>query len=66
MASKEYTGHEEFEGTITFENQRLPYCHYSRGQYQEILTQIGFTGLALADLTIGGETMLWVLAAKPA
>ncbi len=66
LASKEYTGHDEFEGTITFENHRLPYCHYSQVRYQEILTQIGFSGLAFETLTIGGETMLWALGGKPA
>ncbi|RJR32426.1 MAG: class I SAM-dependent methyltransferase [Deltaproteobacteria bacterium] len=66
LASKEYTGKDEFEGTITFENHRLPYCHYSQAQYQEVLTWIGFSGLALENLTIGGETMLWALGGKPA
>ena len=66
LASKAYTGHEEFEGTMTFENQRLPYGHYSKEGYQEILPQTGFAVLSLENLTIGGETMLWALVAKPA
>jgi len=66
LAGKAYTGREEFEGAITFENYRLPYCHYSQAQYKEILKNLGFEILSLENLAIGGETMLWVLAQKPA
>jgi len=65
LACREYTGHEEFEGALTFESQRLPYSHYSPERYRQILLQTGFKVLSLENLTIGGETMLWALAAKP-
>jgi ubiquinone/menaquinone biosynthesis C-methylase UbiE len=66
LASRGYTGQDEFEGALTFENQRLPYSHYSQARYREILQKLGFTVRSLEDLTIGGETMLWALAQKPA
>jgi len=65
LACQEYTGQVEFEGTITFEGKRLPYCHYSREQYREILGRTGFAVVSLENLTIGGETMLWALVQKP-
>lgn len=65
LATKEYTGHEDFEGTIHFENNILPYSHYSQAEYAKIFQDIGATLVSMEKHTIGGETMLWVLLKKP-
>ena len=65
LASQEYTGQEDFEGTIHFENNILPYSHFSLAEYPKIFQDIGATLVSMEKLTIGGETMLWVLLKKP-
>ena len=65
LATKEYTGQEDFEGTIHFENNILPYSHYSSAEYPKIFQDIGATLVSMKKQTIGGETMLWVLLKKP-
>jgi len=65
LATKEYTGQEDFEGVIHFENNILPYSHYSLAEYTKIFQAIGATLVRMEKLTIGGETMLWVLLKKP-
>ena len=65
LATKEYTGQEDFEGTIHFENNILPYSHYSLAEYNKIFQDIGATLVSMKKHTIGGETMLWVLLKKP-
>ncbi|MCG2773013.1 MAG: class I SAM-dependent methyltransferase [Desulfobacterales bacterium] len=65
LATKEYTGQEDFEGTIHFENNILPYSHYSSAEYSKIFQDIGATLVSMNKHTIGGETMLWVLLKKP-
>ncbi len=64
LATKEYTGQEDFEGTIHFENNILPYSHYSVAEYTNIFQDIGATLVSMKKHTIGGETMLWVLLKK--
>ncbi|MDO9533172.1 MAG: class I SAM-dependent methyltransferase [Deltaproteobacteria bacterium] len=65
LATKEYTGQEDFEGTIHFENNILPYSHYSLAEYPKIFQDIGATLVSMKKHTIAGETMLWVLLKKP-
>lgn len=65
LATKEYTGQEDFEGTIHFENNILPYSHYSSAEYSKFFQDIGATLVSMKKQTIGGETMLWVLLKKP-
>ncbi len=64
LAGEKYTKKKEFQGTMRFGDTLLPYAHFSEGQYREMLTGVGFDILSMKDLTIGGETMLWVLARK--
>jgi len=64
LAGDKYTGRREFQGTMRFGDHLLPYAHFSEEQYREMLTGVGFDILSMKDLTIGGETMLWVLARK--
>lgn len=64
LAGEKYTKKKEFQGTMRFGDTLLPYAHFSEEQYREMLTEIGFDVLSMKDLTIGGETMLWVLAGK--
>lgn len=64
LAGKEYTESTEFEGTKKFGLHVLPYAHFSEEQYREMLRGVGFEVLSMENLTIGGETMLWVLVRK--
>lgn len=64
LAGEKYTKKKEFQGTMRFGDSLLPYAHFSEEQYRDMLTDIGFNVLSMKDLTIGGETMLWVLARR--
>jgi len=64
LAGEGYTGKPHFEGTMQFGDYVLPYAHFTEEQYREMLSQVGFDVLSMQNLTIGGETMLWVLVKK--
>lgn len=64
LATKEYTGMDNFEGTIDFEGKLLPYSHYSLEDYQKIFQTLGTEVISMEKLPVGGETMLWVLLEK--
>lgn len=64
-ATREYTGQDEFDGTKEFMGRPLFYSHTTPANLR---AQLAAAGLAVesADLrAIGGETFLWVVAAKP-
>lgn len=64
LATKEYTGMDNFEGTIDFEGKLLPYCHYTLEDYKNIFHILGTKVISMEKLQVGGETMLWVLLDK--
>lgn len=64
LAGEKYTNEKEFQGTKRFGDCLLPYAHFSEEKYREILTSTGFTIISMEELTIGGETLLWVLVSK--
>ena len=64
LAGEGYTKEAAFEGTIKFGDHLLPYAHFTEGEYRRMLADDGFDILSMQDLTIGGETMLWVLVKK--
>jgi hypothetical protein len=66
LASAEYTGRPEFHRSMNFKGVALPYSHYRPEHYLAVLGRIGFQLLAGEKLTIGGETMLWLLIRRPA
>lgn len=64
LASEGYTKKAHFEGTVKFGDHLLPYAHFTEEQYREMLKDADFDILSMKNLTIGGETMLWVLVRK--
>lgn len=64
LATKEYTGMENFEGTIDFEGKLFPYSHYSLEDYKKIFSSLRAEVISMEKLQVGGETMLWVLLEK--
>ncbi len=65
-ACKEYTGHREFSGYITFMSEKLYYSHTTPEKLIEILKTTGFDLLSTDYRDIGGERFLWVTIGKPA
>mgnify|MGYP000538303473 FL=1 len=64
-ATKEYTGAEIFNGYKEFMGEKLFYSHTTPGNLAAILKTIGFTIESETYRNIGGETFLWITAAKP-
>lgn len=64
LAGEGYTKRPHFEGTIEFGDHLLPYAHFTEGRYRDMLSSDGFDVLSMKDLSIGGETMLWVLVGR--
>lgn len=64
LASREYTGEAEFSGTRKFAGMELPYYHVTPDAYRMLLEATGFAVKLMEHLTIGGETMLWILVRK--
>lgn len=65
-ATQAYTGADRFDGTKAFLGREL---YYSHGTPTEMVTDLARGGLDLVEARerdIGGETFLWVTAAKPA
>jgi ubiquinone/menaquinone biosynthesis C-methylase UbiE len=57
-------GKPEFHGTMEFDGKKLPYSHYSKERYREMLEQIGFKNISMEDMLLGGYTFTWVTAYK--
>jgi ubiquinone/menaquinone biosynthesis C-methylase UbiE len=64
LAGEGYTKEAQFEGTIKFGDHLLPYAHFTEERYREMLEEDRFEVVSMENLTIGGETMLWVLVKK--
>ena len=64
-ATKEYTGAEIFNGYKEFMGEKLFYSHTTPGNLAAILKSIGFVIESSRYRQIGGETFLWITAAKP-
>ena len=64
-ATKEYTGHNEFDGYKNFMGQKLYYSHKSPEKIFSDLEKIGFIVKSKDYRNIGGETFLWITAIKP-
>ncbi len=63
-ATKEYTKHEEFSGTMRFMDEELPYFHKSETDLIEELESIGFSVDIQAKIEKGGERFLWMVVSK--
>ena len=63
-ATADYTGQERFEGDKTFMGQRLFYSHTTPETLRGQLADAGLAVRAFESRAIGGETFLWVTAAK--
>lgn len=63
-ATREYTGHDEFDGYKEFMGERLFYSHDSESVLMQKLQQSGLKIESAAKREIGGETFLWVTAMK--
>ncbi|MFO1419502.1 MAG: class I SAM-dependent methyltransferase [Candidatus Competibacteraceae bacterium] len=65
LATREYTGQDEFDGEIEFLGRRLPYSH---DRPEVALGKLEAAGLAVVSarwIETGGETFYWVIARKP-
>lgn len=64
LATREYTGQEEFDGEMEFIGRCLPYSH----DYLEVaLSKLATAGLAVVSARLietGGETFYWIVARK--
>jgi ubiquinone/menaquinone biosynthesis C-methylase UbiE len=61
LACEAYTGQAEFCGTKKFAGVELPYSHTTPDAYRVLFETTGFVVKSMETLSIGGETMLWVL-----
>jgi len=64
-ATKEYTGAEVFQGYKEFMGEQLFYSHTTPDQLTAALKAAGFSIESAQYRCIGGETFLWMTAAKP-
>ncbi|MDS4041719.1 MAG: class I SAM-dependent methyltransferase [Candidatus Competibacter sp.] len=65
LATREYTGQDEFDGEMEFLGRRLPYSH---DRPEVALGKLEAAGLAVVGarrIETGGETFFWVIARKP-
>ncbi|MDA3799133.1 MAG: methyltransferase domain-containing protein [Kiritimatiellae bacterium] len=63
-ATKEYTGHNRFNGYKEFMGQELFYSHKNPQELYADLHQVGFAIESKDYRKIGGETFLWVTVSK--
>lgn len=64
LATREYTGQDEFDGEMEFLGRRLPYSH---DRPEVALGKLEAAGLAVVGarrIETGGETFFWVIARK--
>jgi len=64
-AIREYTGADAFEGTLEFMGQPLFYSHDTPAGLRRSLAEAGLVIENERYRAIGGETFLWVTAARP-
>jgi len=64
-ATRAYTGADEFEGEKEFMGQRLIYSHATPENLRAQLAAAGLAVRAFDFRDIGGETFLWITAARP-
>ena len=64
-ATRAYTGADEFEGEKEFMGQRLFYSHATPENLRVQLEAAGLAVRAFDFRDIGGETFLWITAARP-
>jgi len=65
LATRAYTGRNEFDGEIEFLGHRLPYSHDRPEVALAKLEEARLEILSAEDITTGGETFLWVIARRP-
>ncbi len=65
LATREYTGQDEFDGEMTFLERRLPYSHDRPDTALHKLKTAGLTVVRARLIETGGETFYWVMARKP-
>ncbi len=65
LATREYTGQDEFDGEIEFLGHRLPYSHDRPEVALHKLETAGLTVVSARLIETGGETFYWVIARKP-
>ncbi|MCC8991834.1 MAG: class I SAM-dependent methyltransferase [Streptococcus sp.] len=66
LATREYTGQEEFDGEMEFIGRQLPYSH---DRPEVALSKLATAGLVVVSARLvetGGETFYWIVACKPA
>lgn len=65
LASEEYTGKSEFNGTIKYGDMDLPIYHTTPQKYEEILKNIGYKNISLIKKDTGKNTvLLWFFGMK--
>ncbi len=65
LATREYTGQEEFDGEMEFIGRQLPYSH---DRPEVALSKLETAGLVVVSAKLietGGETFYWIVARKP-
>ena len=65
LASKEYTGKDEYSGVMSYGGHNFPIHHTTVSEYKRILETIGFTTLEFEHKNTGkGINFLWYLGKK--
>lgn len=64
-ATRDYTGHDQFQGTISFMGRDLFYSHTTPDELMTQLAEADLTVVEARNRLIGGETFLWVTAQAP-
>ncbi len=64
-ATESYTGQPTFDGMKIFMGESLYYSHREPTTIMAVLNDIGFAIERADNVTLGGETFLWVSARKP-
>ncbi|MDS4059334.1 MAG: class I SAM-dependent methyltransferase [Candidatus Contendobacter sp.] len=65
LATREYTGQDEFDGEMAFLGRRLPYSHDRPEVALGKLHAVGLAVVGARPIETGGETFYWVIARKP-
>ena len=64
LATREYTGQDEFDGEMEFLGRRLPYSHDRPAVALGKLAAAGLAVVSTRRIETGGETFYWVIARK--
>lgn len=64
LATREYTGQDEFDGEMEFLGRRLPYSHDRPAVALGKLAAAGLAVVSARLIETGGETFYWVIARK--